>query len=639
MQYNFTLEYVAIAIMMILMLVFGGKKLNGIISSKSYYILTVVVFLNAVACMIVFRVNACAEMFVPAALYIINLTFCLLHAFITPVFATYVLQLANINVNPPKRRAALLMPYMIVAALTLSSPLTKAIFYVDENNKCCFGKLYPLMYVLAYGYLIFSVAIAVVFRKRLGKPKFVSVLVYVLVTLTAQIFQTIYPQLILVPFATAVCIVVIYYNVQNPDEYFDNTTAFRKDAFFGIAKSFYDYEEKFRIISVRIHFIGDLYRSFGDERVDSLLKLVVSELRSLSHNGMVFRASNETFMVKIDGDDENNSAEMIERLERRFKKRWKCSDASAHLHASFGLIKCPSDAENIGELADLINFMCESDAEAGDVIHSKSFEKVKQNRKILNAVKEAVRNGSFKVYYQPIYSVDSKRITAAEALIRLYDEELGFISPDVFIPLAEKEGYIIRIGRFVFEQVCSFIEKNDLPKMGIEYIEVNLSAVQCMQYSLADDFLNIMKEHSIDPSQVNFELTETSAIISCRSVDRNIKVFNEQGIPLSLDDYGTGYSNISYIYNIPFKYIKVDKGILWSAMKNEKAFITLKNVVDMSKQLGMKLIVEGVETAEQVAMLRGLGCDYFQGYYFSKAVSGDEFISYINGFELPACCM
>lgn len=639
MQYNFTFEYVAIAILIILMLVFGGKKLNGIISSKSYYILTVLIFLNAVTCIIVFRVNACAEMFVPAALYMINLTFCLLHAFITPVFATYVLQLANINVNPPKRRAALLMPYIIVAALILSSPFTKAIFYVDENNKCCFGKLYPLMYVLAYGYLIFSVAIAVVFRKRLGKPKLVSILVYVLVTVAAQVLQTIYPQLILVPFATAVCMAVIYYNVQNPDEYFDNTTAFRKDAFLGMAKSFYDYEEKFQIISVRIHFIGDLYKSFGDERVDSLLKLVVSELRAFSHNGMVFRASNETLMVKIDGNNEKDSAEIIERLKRRFKKRWKCSDASTHLHASFGLIKCPSDAENISELADLISFMCESDAEAGDVIHSKSFEKVKQNRKILNAVKEAVRNGSFKVYYQPIYSVDSKRITAAEALIRLYDEELGFISPDVFIPLAEKEGYIIRIGRFVFEQVCSFIEKNDLPKMGIEYIEVNLSAVQCMQYSLADDFLNIMKEHSIDPSQVNFELTETSAIISCRSVDRNIKVFNEQGIPLSLDDYGTGYSNISYIYNIPFKYIKVDKGILWSAMKNEKAFITLKNVVDMSKQLGMKLIVEGVETAEQVAMLRGLGCDYFQGYYFSKAVSGDEFISYINGFELPACCM
>jgi EAL domain-containing protein (putative c-di-GMP-specific phosphodiesterase class I) len=148
-----------------------------------------------------------------------------------------------------------------------------------------------------------------------------------------------------------------------------------------------------------------------------------------------------------------------------------------------------------------------------------------------------------------------------------------------------------------------------------------------------------MKQYEIHPNQINFEITETSAMTTNAAVSLNINSFVDNGIDLSLDDYGTGYSNISYLYHLPFSIIKIDKSILWSADKNAKANITLANIFNMAKKLDMHIVVEGVETEEQIKKLISLKCDYFQGYYFSKPIPGEAFVKYIDEFVLPEVCM
>ena len=146
------------------------------------------------------------------------------------------------------------------------------------------------------------------------------------------------------------------------------------------------------------------------------------------------------------------------------------------------------------------------------------------------------------------------------------------------------------------------------------------------------------KENNIKAKQVNFEITETSAMITNRAVALNISRFENHGIALSLDDYGTGYSNLSYLYHMPFHFIKIDKSILWSSEKNDKADITLQNIFRMAKKLQLKIVMEGVETEAQIRKLLTMGCDYFQGYYFSKPVCGKDFLDYVQNFELPDVC-
>ena len=186
----------------------------------------------------------------------------------------------------------------------------------------------------------------------------------------------------------------------------------------------------------------------------------------------------------------------------------------------------------------------------------------------------------------------------------------------------------------MFENVCRFIKEKQLEKIGIEYIEVNLSTIQCMSEKLVSRFDDIIKSHGIKSSCINLEITESAMANSIEVLETTMKQLTELGFTFSIDDFGTGYSNFNYIFDMPFSIVKLDKSILWKAVENEKANIILANTIRMVRDMNMKTIVEGVETAEQKNILQNLGCDYLQGYYFSQAVPEEEFYRYCKGFNL-----
>ena len=167
-------------------------------------------------------------------------------------------------------------------------------------------------------------------------------------------------------------------------------------------------------------------------------------------------------------------------------------------------------------------------------------------------VKNAISVGLLDVFYQPIYCTKQKRIIGAEALIRMKDERGKYISPEEFIPIAEKNGTILRLGEFVFEKVCRLLSEIKPEELGIQKIDINLSVVQCMQETLSDQILNIASLYRIPSSLLNLEITETAAAYSQDTLKSNMNKLSFAGIELSLDDYGSGYSNIGYMINLPF---------------------------------------------------------------------------------------
>lgn len=179
-------------------------------------------------------------------------------------------------------------------------------------------------------------------------------------------------------------------------------------------------------------------------------------------------------------------------------------------------------------------------------------------RDIDSIIENAITHKLFKVYYQPIYSIKDKHFNSAEALIRLFDDKYGFISPELFIPAAERSGAIHRIGAFVLDEVCRFISSEDFKKLGIDYIEVNLSVAQCMRNDLSEEILDIMKRHNVSSESINLEITETAASYSQENLVENMNELSASGIGFSLDDYGTGYSNMDRVSSMQFDIIKLD---------------------------------------------------------------------------------
>lgn len=224
------------------------------------------------------------------------------------------------------------------------------------------------------------------------------------------------------------------------------------------------------------------------------------------------------------------------------------------------------------------------------------------------------------------------RFSSSEALIRLIDDELGFISPEEFIPIAEKNGRILEIGELVFRKVCRFMKESACLKLGVHYIEINLSPVQCFHEELAETFLAIMDQYGISPLCVNREITETAEMEhgGIRILQDNMQKMNAKGVSFSIDDFGSGFAAIDYLLRLPVSIVKIDKGILWQAMKDPNAMIVLQNTMQMLQLIGKKIVVEGVETQEMVSILCQNGCDYMQGYFYSKPLPEEEYIRFLE---------
>ena len=374
-------------------------------------------------------------------------------------------------------------------------------------------------------------------------------------------------------------------------------------------------------------------KSYGINIGDIVLRQIADFLKTVNPKAKVFRYGSDQFALEI-RHKYGNAKECLEIIGERFRHPWIYEDVSVLLTTTTICISYPDDGDTLNGLIEVLDYSIQyaKQYERGSVIHTRDVDlhNMRKEKAIEKALEEALRLDTMEVFFQPIYNTVKKCYTSAEALVRLRDDRLGNISPEIFIPLAEKTGNIVKLGNMVFEKVCRMIREENLADTTIEYIEVNVSVVQCMQADFVENILSIMEKYDIKPEQINLEITETAEINSINVLKENVERLSEKGITFSLDDYGSGYSTLGYIHQFPFSLIKLDKFMVWDAFENERGKITLKHTVGMIKDLKLHIVAEGVETKEQQKRLSDMGVDYLQGWYYSKAIPEKDFIALIK---------
>lgn len=573
-------------------------------------------------------------------IYIANLAFVFLRLFFIALFTLYLVSFTRID---GKSMFKWRVRVYSVATATLLCLTWIVAYYGIRNIDIIDLRELPIVKYIQYAvliyYLILEYVVGLRYRKLFDRNLMLHVMLDGLFLTAIIAGQVAFQNVRFAPFAAAIVMVDLIYAGLRPEEIFDDAGAMFRKYMMDFSAEDFKLERNFWLIFIRVNDYKVLAESFGVAEADYFMRQVVQYIYDNGRRGGVFRESSDVIIYRVSGNGQDDLDRAKAAIEKRFLSPWRVGTMETVLSADFMTVRCPEQVRNMKELVKLL-ISYDRKNENGDKIGTPE-ELIGENEdeKILEAVRRALENGGFQVFYQPIYSAKEKKITAAEALIRLFDPVYGYIPPEDMIKIAEREGCILEIGEIVFRKVCEFFANENLEKFGVRYVEVNLSAVQCAKSRLAEEFVGIMRHFNLGPQHINFEITETSAMIAnSETVAGNIDRFEKNGISLSLDDYGTGYSNISYLYNMPFKIMKIDKSILWSAEKNPKADATLKNTYDMAKKLKLKVVQEGVETEEQIKKLLDLGCDYFQGYYFSKPVSGDDFIKYLKEFKLPMVC-
>lgn len=370
----------------------------------------------------------------------------------------------------------------------------------------------------------------------------------------------------------------------------------------------------------------------GHQYGDILLQQIAAGLTGIPGlRGHCYRMGGDEFIIIIGPELYDELGKMVAYIKTLFNKPWYLMETEYFCTMSMGIAVFPDnsvDVHEITRMADVAMYEAKRSGKNGYAYYSSEVENSTAKRlDIENNMRQAVSTGidEFVVFYQPVVNVNTQMCTSCEALVRWDSKALGFMGPGEFIPLAEYLGLITSIGDYVLEEACrrcKLWNDNGHPDF---YINVNLSVVQLLQKNVVENIKRILDKTGVNPKNIVLEITESFAINDMQRVMDIITGLKKLGPRIALDDFGTGYSSLNYIKQLPLDIIKVDKTFIDDIIEDDYAQAFVKLIVDLSKTIGTKIVVEGVEHKEQFELLKSLGVDYIQGYYFGKPVPANIF--------------
>ncbi|MFC4323619.1 bifunctional diguanylate cyclase/phosphodiesterase [Litchfieldia salsa] len=382
--------------------------------------------------------------------------------------------------------------------------------------------------------------------------------------------------------------------------------------------------DRFKLINDTLgHNIGDL-----------LLKEVANRITAcIRHNDTAARQGGDEFIILLDNITKNKVESIAMRILNTLSTPFYIQGKEVFVTPSIGISMYPEDGHHESDLlrkSDVAMYQAKKDGRNTFRFYDLNMDKQQEEQLMLeNELRKALDKNELSLYYQPIIDLQSSKVISVEALLRWKHPSMGMISPAKFIPIAEENGLILPIGQWVIESACRHLRTLDLKGFTFIDIAVNLSIRQFYQTNFVSIVANIIRETGINPTRLHFEITEsmTADVQLTTSILNELKTL---GVSISIDDFGIGYSSLSYLRSFPINILKIDRSFIKNIPQNKEDQDIATMIIFMAHKLGLKVIAEGAETSEQAKFLVENGCDMAQGYYFSYPLNMKELLSYLG---------
>ena len=558
-------------------------------------------------------------------LYIINLLYFVL--FLARIFCFFYFTTDMLKMklsHSPKQFLAYSAVFLGAEAITLLSPFLHTVFFIGENGYQN-GPFYNIIYVVFVFYILLSLVLIARHGGHLKKEeRFVAVL-FNIVLLAGNLFRFLFPTYLIMHTFCLMAIVMIYLTFVNPDLYRSNRgPVFNDLGFYTVLDEIHD-TKQFRILCAALRNYSYEREIYSGRQMDEGIALIADYLNRKYPDRIVFYLRNGRF--GIIGDSAMDWDSMQKEIYDRFQKPWNAEEADLFLNVSFVRVSSISGQDSadviISRLLAAFNDFEKSASEAGSLTDLDQVRNIDRQVDVKRALERAIEENRVELFLQPIIESKTDRMCGAEVLARIRRENGELISPGLFIPIAEQNGQINRLGKQMFEKTCAFIRDGNLERTGMEWLNINLSPIQCMKKDLAGEFCAIIDQYDVSADLIHLEVTEGS-VIDLKTLDRQLSELRDKGFTLVLDDYGTGYSNLTHVKHYPFSVIKFDMEVVWDYIRDRDA--VLPSIVRAFKGLNLALTAEGVETAEMADEMKKIGCDYLQGFYYSMPLPAEEFV-------------
>ena len=403
------------------------------------------------------------------------------------------------------------------------------------------------------------------------------------------------------------------------------------NAYLARAKEKLEKDGKKTVIILDIDKFKTFNKKYGHVKGNELLKRVGEEIKhAIRKTDIVCRLTNDVFGIFLVG--EVDVEKITERLNNKIS-RIHIGDVWYNLRISMGVYICDKDEKDVQSIIDKAIMAHDSIKGKYHVpygVFTEEFEqKMIRESEIENMMEEAIRNKEFKVYYQPQMNTQTGKMEGAEALVR-WKKDGNMISPSEFIPIFEKNYFIIKLDEYVYERVCKNIQEMKKQIKEIPKISVNISKESLLEKDFLEKYMKITEQYGISPNDIEIEITERTTVDNHIDMKEILEEIKEKGFSIAIDDFGTGYSSLNMLEMLPIDMIKIDKSFIDQIGEKNESINLLEIIFLISKKLNLKTVAEGVEKSEQVAYLKKENCDLIQGYFYAKPLDFDAFKKYIR---------
>ncbi len=549
----------------------------------------------------------------------------------------YVMTIFRIKPESLFRKSLILVPTAYAVGVFLTGFLTDFFFYFDPYGNLKFR--YPQGATVNIGvilYFIFATYLYIKYSRGLSTEKFIALVMYYLLMLTEIPVRIITKSSSTFGFEVAIVLLLCVYTFQNPSEFSDSLSgAGTKNALYFCVSNNLLQKKVFTILGISIERLDVILGAESLETSSDLLMQITQYLKQICGEGNIFYTGDGHFLMLFPEAEPDDPVieKTTDLIKKRFRDSWILNNRNIKLFESPYAIGFPDEVDSLekfNEVQGIIHKVLMRHNRDILRVSDLNLKHVEHDKKIDNIVKHALEDRLLEVYYQPIYCPETGKFSSCEALLRLKDPHLGFISPAVFMPIAERNGTVLSIDAFVLSSVCEMISSTEASSLGIDYVEVNLSVVDCIQTNLAENVIKTLDKYMVRPDQINFEITETFEEGITYTMDENIRKLTEHGLRFSMDDFGTGYSNLARIASLPVNIFKLDKSIVQSAFESGTSYMVMLNLIKIIKSLGKEIVAEGVETGEQAKQIIRMGCDHIQGFFYARPMPKDQFLAFLR---------
>lgn len=396
---------------------------------------------------------------------------------------------------------------------------------------------------------------------------------------------------------------------------------------------------KHAVLFIDLDRFKQINETLGTEIGDLILKEVANRVESILGPEDFFAryGGDEFLLTKTNIGHQKEAAQFSKEIIKLLNKPFYINGNEIYITSSIGISFYPQDGEEVEKLLHKADKAMYFAKQNGRNQYAFYFEELKKDSKrllLLEAnLRKAIQKKEFMVHYQPKVSLVTQQVIGVEALVRWANDQLGFVSPGEFIPYAEDTGLIIPLSEVIIEKVCLDILEWSIQGVHLP-VSINIAALHFQQDDFIERINSIIVQHNCSPQQLELELTERTVMKEAEEVVNKLITLKSMGFKISIDDFGTGYSSLSYLNRFPLNYLKIDSSFIQQIVSLQDKQAIVDSIILMAHRLHIKVVAEGVETKDQLKLLKEMGCDIIQGYYFSKPIPSSELMDFLELWEI-----